>query len=148
MFDCPKCQATAVRGTAYNLRETIRVSERVPVWGWSSNWVRCSHCQADLHADCASKDFQGASPATVTDRVRTYLSFPKRVLAIAGLAFVWAPVVGVIVATASVAANLGTRGWPRALSVVALLLATAFNAALFGTLTYWSFLAASPFPAH
>ncbi|HEX8325605.1 MAG TPA: hypothetical protein VF595_17005 [Tepidisphaeraceae bacterium] len=144
VFDCPKCCATSVRGTAYNLRETIRVTERMPTWGWSSHWVRCAHCQAELHADCEPEEFKGASATTVNNNISTYLPFPSRFMAIAGLLFGWAPVLGVIVATASVAANLGTRGWPRWLSVIALVLTTTYNVALFGVLAYWSFQTAQP----
>lgn len=144
VFDCPKCQSTAVRGTAYNLRETIRVSERVPIWGWSSHWVRCSHCHAELHADCDPSDFKGASAATVTDRVHAYFSFPKRFLAVAGLMFGWAPLVGLLVAIAAMAANIRTAGWPRVVSIVGLVLTTIYNAVLFGTIIYWTVQVARP----
>ena len=147
VFDCPKCQATAVRGTAYNLRETIRVSDRVPIWGWSSHWVRCSHCHAELHADCDPSGFKGASAATVSDRVHAYFSFPKRFLAIAGLAFGWAPVVGLLVAIAATAANARTAGWPRMLSIIGLVLTVAYNAIFFGTVAYWTVQVARPLAA-
>ena len=146
VFDCPKCREHAVRGTAYNLRETIRVSRRMPLWGWSSHWVRCSHCRAELLADCDPKSFQGASPATVSDRVHAYLPFPKRFLAVAGLAMAWAPVVGAMVALASTAANAKSKGWPRVTSLIALVLAALYNSALFGGMIYWSIISARPLP--
>ena len=146
VFDCPQCHTPGVRGTAYNLRETIRLSERVPMWGWSSHWVRCSQCRAELSADCDPQDFQGASPAKVSDSVHFYLPFPKRVLAVASLAIGWAPVVGMLLAIVSMATNARTKGWPRVVSVVALTLTSLYNAALFGALIYWSVLAARPLP--
>ena len=144
VFDCPKCRAALVRGTAYNLRETIRLTDRVPAWGWSSHWVRCSHCGAELSADCEPKAFHGCSPSKVSDRVHPYLSFPKRVLAVASAAMGWVPVLGVLVAIVSMAMNARTRGWPRVLSMVTLALTTAYNVALFTALVMWSIEAARP----
>ena len=95
VFDCPHCHAENVRGTAYDLRETIRVADHVPEWGWSSHWVRCSECHAELFADCQASDFQGASPETVNARVHAYLPFTKRFLAIASLLIGWTPGLGI-----------------------------------------------------
>jgi len=133
VFDCPHCQAERVRGTAYDLRETIRMADHVPLWGWSSHWVRCSNCRTELHANVPSEKLHGALPVAVNTHVRTYLPFPQRFLAIASLLLGWTPVVGVIVAIISMATSLRTRGWPRVLSVVALVLATALNVAMFVT---------------
>ena len=136
VFDCPQCKALAVRGTAYDLRETIRLADRVPAWGWSSHWVRCSHCKTELHADCSAEDFQGASPATVNNRVHAYLPFTKRFLAIASLVLGWTPGVGIILALISLAANVRTSGWPRVVSIVGLALSTVITATIFGTFIY------------
>lgn len=144
VFDCPKCRAERVRGMAYTLRETIRFGERVPPWGWSSHWVRCSECSAELQADCDSEDFKRASPATVNKNVHAYFGLHNRFLALAGLAFSWAPLVGLLVSIAAMAMNLKTRGWPRIVSVVALGLTAIYNAALFGSLAYWTMTVAKP----
>ena len=144
VFDCPKCREHSVRGTAYNLRETIKVSHRMPLWGWSSHWVRCSHCRAELLADCDPQSFQGASPATVSDQVHAYLPFPKRFLAVAGLLMAWAPLVGGMVAIVSMAANAKSKGWTRVASLIAVVLAAVYNATLFGTMVYWSIQVAKP----
>jgi hypothetical protein len=130
VFDCPHCRSQG-RGTAYDLRETIRVSNRVPRWGWQSHWVRCARCNAELHADCAAEDLHGVSPKTVNEHVRTYVTFPRRVLALSSLLLCWTPVVGVIVSVVSLLANLKTRGWPRWGSVVALFVAITFNVTMY-----------------
>ena len=144
VFDCPHCRASNVRGTAYDLRETIRVAQKVPAWGWSSHWVRCSNCRTELHANCAAHDLQGARPSTVTESVHRYVSFPKRVLAVASLLIGWAPVVGLLLALVSMAVNSRTRGWPRWLSVIALIIAAAVNVALFAHLLRVTADAATP----
>jgi len=136
VFDCPDCGAKNVRGMAFDLRETLRLNYRVPMWGWSTHWVRCSHCQAELHANCKAEDFQGRSPTDVNLHVRAYLPLPSRVLAIISLATGWAPIVGVLVALCALAANFRTRGWPRWVSVGALALATATNVGFVAVLWY------------
>ncbi len=143
VFDCPRCRSQS-RGTAYDLRETIRVASRVPRWGWQSHWVRCAQCQAELHADCAAEDLAGVSPTIVNEHLREYVSFPRRVLALASVVLCWTPVVGVLLAAVSLAANLRTRAWPRWTSAVALVLALAINAAMFGTIFYANAQAAQP----
>jgi hypothetical protein len=130
VFDCPSCHGERVRGTAYDLRETLRLAEKVPSWGWSSHWVRCSNCRAELHATCAAHDLQGASPATVTEAVHHYLPFPKRVLAVASMLLCWTPAVGLLLALVATALNSRTTGWPRWLSVVGLILSLAMNIAM------------------
>jgi hypothetical protein len=134
-FECPHC-GNQSSGTAYDLRETIRVSTRVPRWGWQSHWVRCGKCKSELHADCSAADLVGASPTIVNGHVRAYVSFPKRVLATASLLLCWAPVLGVLVALVATVANMGTRGWPRWVSLGSLVLSAGINTALFATLVY------------
>ncbi len=129
-FDCPHCHS-ASRGTAYDLRETIRVSSRVPRWGWQSHWVRCAKCKTELHADCCAKDFLGASPTTVNEHVRSYVSFPRRVLAAASAILCWTPLVGLLLALVATGSNLKTRGWPRWVSIVSLVLAVGLSLTMF-----------------
>lgn len=136
VFDCPHCRAERVRGTAYDLRETVRVAERLPRWGWSSHWVRCSHCRAELYSKVCAEDMQGASPTTVNERVWSYQPLTKRFLAIASLMMSWTPVIGVILAIVATFANVKTRGWPRWVSVIGLVLAAGFNLAMFGIVFY------------
>lgn len=148
VFDCPHCHAENVRGTAYDLRETIRVADHVPEWGWSSHWVRCSECHAELFADCRASEFQGASPETVNARVHAYLPFTKRFLAIASLLIGWTPGLGIIVALVSMAINLRTRGWPRVASIVGLGVSGVATAAIFGMLFYSTVEASQTFVIH
>lgn len=138
VFDCPHCGGH-VRGTAYDLRETVRFTNRVPRWGWQSHWVRCSNCQTELHANCGAEQLSGKSPTTVNEHLRAYLSFPRRFLAIASLMLCWTPVVGVLLAAASTVACVRTRGWPRWVSVIGLILAIGINIAMFAAVSYaWS----------
>lgn len=137
VFDCPDCGAQNVRGMAFDLRETLRLNYRMPLWGWSTHWVRCSRCQTELHANCASKELQGCSPTDVNHHVRAYLPLPARVLAIISLATGWAPIVGVLVALVALAANFRTRGWPRWVSAGALLLSTAANIVFIAAVMYF-----------
>jgi len=143
VFDCPQCHCQS-RGTAYDLRETISVSSRIPRWGWQSHWVRCAQCQTELSADCAAEDLAGASPMTVNEHVRAYVLFPRRVLALASMLLCWTPVVGVILAAIALAANLKTRAWPRWISLIALVLATGINIAMFVTVLHANSEAAQP----
>lgn len=144
VFDCPQCRAERVRGTAYDLRETVRVATRVPQWGWSSHWVRCSKCRAELYSKVRAEDLLGASPTTVNERVWSYQPLTKRFLAIASLVMSWTPVIGVIVAIVATAINATTRGWPRWLSVIGLILATSFNLAMFAIIFYVHMQVATP----
>ncbi len=144
VFDCPQCQAERVRGTAFDLRETVRVNERVPKWGWSSHWVRCSKCSAELYSKVRAEDMQGASPSTVNQRVSSYQPLTQRFLAVASVAMGWTPVVGVIVGVVATVANVRTQGWPRWLSIVGLVLAAGFNVAMFWVLLYMQTQIGSP----
>jgi hypothetical protein len=132
-FECPKCQSQSV-GTAYDLRETIRVSTRVPKWGWQSHWVRCAKCKSELHADCSAKELVGASATTVSGHIRAYIPFPKRFMAMASLVLCWAPVLGVGVGLMAVVVNWRTSGWPRWVSLMGLMLGTGINVWMFTTL--------------
>ncbi|HEY0009469.1 MAG TPA: hypothetical protein VGB55_12145 [Tepidisphaeraceae bacterium] len=131
VFDCPHCRAENVRGTAYDLRETIRLSQRVPLWGWESHWVRCSNCQTELYADQPSKAFAQVSAATVNQHIHAYLPLTKRFLAVTSLLIGWTPVVGVVLALLATFVNLNTRGWPRWMSITGLILAVVINLAAF-----------------
>lgn len=142
-FECPHCHSQS-SGTAYDLRETIRVSTRVPRWGWQSHWVRCAKCKSELHSDCCAEDFVGASPTVVNEHVRAYVSFPKRVLATASLLLCWAPVLGVLVGIVATVANLRTRGWPKWVSLGGLVLAASLNVAMFSALVYQDARALEP----
>jgi hypothetical protein len=142
-FECPHCRSKG-SGTAYDLRETIRVSSRVPRWGWQSHWVRCARCKAELHADCAAEDFVGATPSIVNQHVRTYVTFPRRVLAAASLILCWTPVVGVVLALVSLGTNLKTRSWPRWVSIIAIVLAVGANVMMFVTVLRANAAAATP----
>lgn len=142
-FECPHCRSKG-SGTAYDLRETIRVSNRVPRWGWQSHWVRCAKCKVELHADCCAEDFVGASPALVNQHVRPYVSFPRRVLAVASLILCWTPGVGVILALISLGANFKTRSWTRWVSAIAVVLAVGVNIAMFITVLHANADAATP----
>ena len=146
VFDCPHCHAERVAGTAYDLRETVRSGGRVPVWGWSSHWVRCSNCQTELHAKVSSGVLAGEMPASVTKLVRKYLPFPQRVLAVGSVALAWAPVVGMVLGLVAVAATFRTRGWPRIVSVIGLVVATVFNAIGFSLLLVYAVQFGSKLP--
>lgn len=132
-FECPNCRSPSV-GTAYDLRETIRVSTRVPTWGWQSHWVRCAKCKSELHADCSAKELVGASPVTVSEHVRAYIPFPKRFMAMASLVLCWAPVLGVGVGLLAALMNWRTPSWPRWMSLIGLILGIGINIWMFTTL--------------
>jgi hypothetical protein len=136
VFDCPQCRSANVRGTAYDLRETVRLSDRTPVWGWQSHWVRCSNCRVELYADRPSKELARVSAATVNQHVHAYLPLTKRFLAVASLLVGWTPVVGVVLALLATLVNVNTRGWPRWLSIAGLVIAVAINLAAFVTLAH------------
>ena len=136
VFDCPHCRAERVRGTAYDLRETVRVTDRVPKWGWSSHWVRCSKCRTELYSKVRAEDLQGASPTTVNQRVSSYQPLTQRFLAIASLVMCWTPLIGLLLSIIATAANAKTRGWPRWMSIVALILSVATNLAMFAIVLY------------
>jgi hypothetical protein len=146
VFDCPHCHAERVHGTAYDLRETVRAGGHVPVWGWSSHWVRCSNCRTELHAKVASSVLAGEMPASVSKLVRRYLPFPQRVLAVSSVVMAWVPVVGVVLGLITVAATFRTRGWPRVVGVIGLTVATLFNAIGFTFLLVYAARMASPLP--
>ena len=136
VFDCPHCRAERVRGTAYDLRETVRVTDRVPKWGWSSHWVRCSKCRTELYSKVRAEDLVGASPTTVNQRVSSYQPLMTRFHAAASLGVAWVPVIGLLLGIVATAANAKIKGWPRWMSIAGLVLSIGLNIALFVIVLY------------
>ena len=143
VFDCPKC-GSKVRGMAYDLRETIRISDRVPRWGWQSHWVRCPQCNAEHKATCAAAELTNASPTKVNEHIKPYLPFTGRFISIASVALSWTPIVGIVLGIIAMVATSRSRGWPRWVSFTGLILALTINAAMLWALFNNEAVTASP----
>ncbi len=143
VFDCPRCRSK-VKGTAYDLRETIRFKGRIPRWGWQSHWVRCSKCNAELKSRISAGQLTGAPPSKVNEQIIPYHSFPKRFMSIASVVLSWTPLVGVLLGIIATVMTLRTRGWPKWLSIAGLILAATINAAWIGSIIHDNNVTATP----
>ncbi len=128
-FACPKCKKE-VSGESQEAIERTSLFWILPILKFRNTWIACPACNTDfvlaLPIDRLAELPAEARGALIVSGP------PKRakILAIAACLLFWVPLVGLLIAGAAVFVARGTKGWPKAIAWVSLLLASAITACI------------------
>ena len=127
---CPSCGRRDVVGRIEGRRETARAFVFVPFLRKTTWRVVCSGCETELYSRLDADELSWRTPDDLADSVYVRVSLIRKALALLSLAMGVFPLVGLVFAVIAVVANRGSRGWPKGVSYLGLVLAIAFQLAI------------------
>jgi len=118
--------------------DTLLLLHVIPIFKLTNRYVVCGTCGTKLQTPLQLEDLNRLQGLQIDEFLSYSPSFVFKFLSVASLLLCWAPIVGLAVAGI---AFLGTRrfkGWPRAVSMTALVIAIVPTAFLiFGLVMGW-----------
>jgi len=127
---CPACDAQAVEATVSEAIEHTRLFYFIPLLKLRNTWVTCGKCGAKLTSSLAMDDLLVQQPGAVNDYIRFGASGLAKILAIVGLLVCWVPVGGMVVTGIALFLARGTKGWPKKLAMLGMIVGAAVTATI------------------
>src|SRR3954471_11296730 len=124
-IDCPACGGSAVASTAHESSERVKLLGLIPLLKLTNTWIECGQCHKNIISTARLEQLRGRSPADIAPSLRFHPSGAAKALAVIALLTRLIPLIGLIIATIAWYVARGTKGWPAALSVLALILSCA-----------------------
>lgn len=123
-INCPRCGAKETRAVCYTVREVLGLI----VWH-KTHWVKCLACGTELYSRLPPKDLAGLPPDVLEGVVVFRRSFVARTVTLLAVLLFWTPLVGLMVSALAVILNWRSGGWPKRLSLIALVISALLTAA-------------------
>jgi len=124
---CPVCNARDVSAESYEQLEHLRLFYVIPLLKIRNTFVRCSACAAESIAEIGIEEIGSRSADELVCFLAGRVSLVSRFLAIVSILLFWVPLVGLALSVCALLANRRTIGWPKAVSIVATVLAAIFT---------------------
>jgi hypothetical protein len=123
LINCPACGGRGVQAVSYQHEERSHGITH------TTTWVKCLGCGTSLYSRVIPEELIGRTPEELEQVVVFRVSLVARVTAVLSIALCWFPWIGMAVALLATVLSWRTRGWPKALSRVALAIALVLTAA-------------------
>jgi hypothetical protein len=128
-FSCPKCRKVSV-GNARKFVDTLMLLHLVPVLKLRNTYVVCDTCETKLHTPLELDDLERMQGLQIDEFLSYSPSFVFKFLAVTSLLICWVPIVGLIVAAIAVFGTRRFKGWPKTVSIVALVISVVVTTIL------------------
>jgi len=122
-INCPACGAENVPASSFESTEVAKLFFFIPVLRFRNAWLVCSECKSKLVVTTPLSELETLSPEALTRVIRYNASGTGKLMAILAILTSLVPVLGVIVAAIACFLTRGTKGWPKGLSVISVILA-------------------------
>ena len=124
-FDCPACGADDVVGETSEVIYLGRLFWVLPVLHSRETTIRCRSCGAECGVLCTLADMARKDREQLRRVVRYRAGCGGQLLAALSLLFCWNPALGLPLSLGGKWATRATKGWPRELCTVSLVLTLA-----------------------
>ena len=118
-INCPRCKRKNVAAVAY------AVKGKGTLLRWTTNWVRCSGCGADLYSKAPAAALSGLQPgqidAVLSENTPLMLGF----LGVLCILFGAIPALGALTGLFTLAVSYKRGGWVRTCSILAIVASLA-----------------------
>jgi hypothetical protein len=129
LFCCPKCRKVS-SGDACRFVDTLMLVHLVPIFKLRNTYVVCRTCGTKLHTPLELDDLERMQGLQIDEFLTYSPSFVFKFLAVTSLLVCWAPIVGLIVAAIAVFGTRRFKGWPKNVSMVALVISVVVTTIL------------------
>jgi hypothetical protein len=127
-IDCGRCGVSGAAASSRDLIDTIRLLFVIP-FRFTNTFVTCQSCGAKHISQLCCQDLKEHRDADVTPFVSYHVSFVVRFLAVMSLLLCLFPFLGLALSLIAVCSAYKTRGWPRKLAMIAVLISGLVTAA-------------------
>jgi hypothetical protein len=127
---CPSCGRRDILARIVGKRETAKAFFLIPFLQKTTWWVVCTDCETELYSRLDADELSWRTPDDLADSVYVRVSLIRKALALLSLVLGVFPLIGLVFGVIAVVANRKSRGWPKGVSYLGLVLAIAFHLAL------------------
>lgn len=120
-IQCPKCGVETAMGFSRERVETLRLLGLIPLLKLRNTFVDCGECEAKLRSRLGIEELAKYQGAPISQFLSYDVSFVFKFLAITSLILSLVPMVGLGLAVLTLLGTFRTRGWPRTLGIVSLI---------------------------
>jgi hypothetical protein len=136
-FSCPKCRKVS-QGKACQFVDSIMLLYVLPLGTIRNTYVACDDCGLKLRTQLGLEDLERMHGLQIDEFLSYSPSFVFKFLAITALLLCMAPILGTIVAAIAAGGTYHFNGWPKKLSITALLISLVpTTIAIVGLLLGW-----------
>ena len=123
-INCPRCGEQGVVGQSFELLETLRLFDAIPLLKMRNTFVQCGGCKAKLASKLAVADLERYQGTGVSQFLSDGVSLVFKFLAIVSLLLFFTPILGLVLAGITVFGTFRSRTWPRTLGIISLVLSS------------------------